>query len=344
MSAAVASKAPHNKLVGLGARLGIQASAAELQASLNPADYVYAAPSEAMLQRLLKQQMDRVGAGGEQLTSPGGAPAGYGPQAALQGAAGPAAKPCFPLAASVDDLFNNNLALELDDDCLRILLGEDEDESRPCASGGSGGLPANGSGCGGSEKSTATAEGAAAGAPAGEAEAASLPFGREDDDDIAMLFGELRGSGAGSLEALDLHMLGAAHLAATDDSDSASQAGDDGEVLVAAADSGAGLKRAKQPSEAEGSPSGRGLVLSMNYEKAAESINSELLSGRKVTCSNSMDAMLPLLAPMMELPHVDTPDSPDSLASGSNAMLARLPNLSLKRQDSCSKRKRAVRQ
>ena len=41
---------------------------------------------------------------------------------------------------------------------------------------------------------------------------------------------------------------------------------------------GAGLKR--QASEGLASPLGRGLMLHMNYEKAAESINLELLSGR----------------------------------------------------------------
>jgi hypothetical protein len=102
-------------------------------------------------------------------------------------------------------------------------------------------------------------------------------------------------TGGSSLEALDLQLLGAAHLAASDDSDTASQAGSgsegaargaadtDGEVLVAAAEAGAGLKRSKSVCMDGSSPSkGRGLMLSMNYEAAAESINLELLaSGTK---------------------------------------------------------------
>jgi hypothetical protein len=93
-------------------------------------------------------------------------PAGAAPEVA--------AKPSSTLAASVDDLFNNHLALDLDDDCLRLLLGEDADESAPCVSAGSGKA-----GSGASEKSSGTA--------AGEADAAS-----HEDDDIAMLFGEMR--------------------------------------------------------------------------------------------------------------------------------------------------------
>lgn len=76
--------------LGLGARLGLPTSAAELSASLNTADYVYGTPSEAQLQRLLRQQM-----GGSPQGQPDGAskqPAAatkltpaFGAQAALQG-------------------------------------------------------------------------------------------------------------------------------------------------------------------------------------------------------------------------------------------------------------------
>lgn len=380
-----------SKTCGLGARLGLQTSQAELQASLSPADYVYGQPTQQQLQRLVKQQMGAMLPSGAQPAAATQTAAGFGGPAALQGAAplaaaaagaGAAAKPAGALAASVDDLFNNHLALELDDDCLRILLGEDEDESAPCvsaaAAGGSGKGTAGSAG-GGSEKSSVTgAEGASAaagGGPSaaacGDAEAAShLPphFEPEDDDDIAMLFSEFRGhaGGAASLEPLDLHLLGTAHLAASDDtSDTASQAGDDADadhgnaddqaVLDAAADAAAGLKRVKARSGAAAgsgcasgaaSPSGRGLMLSMNYEKAAESINLELLAaGRKAAapCPDGLDmGMLPLLSPLMEFPHLDTPDSPDSLTSGSHAMAA-LP-AGIKHQDSGSKRKRAVRQ
>lgn len=245
----------------------------------------------------------------------------------------------------MDDLFNHHLALDLDDDCLRILLGEDEDESAPCASGGSG----KGAAAGGSEKSSATAD---QGGAAGEAEAAS-----HDDDDIAMLFGEMRHTGGSSMEAMELHLLGTAPLAATDDSDTTSQAGGDaaaagggdGEVLMAAAEAGAGLKRSKSccagGAAAAASPAGRGLMLSMNYEAAAQCINLELLAGgcgaSPSPCSEGMEAMLPLLSPIMAFAAIDTPDSPLSLASGCDALS---PDLALNRQDSTSKRKRAVRQ
>lgn len=87
---------------------------------------------------------------------------------------------------------------------------------------------------------------------------------------------------APSLEALELHLLGVGPMGAVDDTSSEAEAeGEEGCARKAAADAGAGLKR--QASEGAGglaSPPGRGLMLHMNYEKAAESINLELLSGR----------------------------------------------------------------
>lgn len=85
---------------------------------------------------------------------------------------------------------------------------------------------------------------------------------------------------APSLEALDLHLLGAAPMGAADDtsSEAGAEGGEDGCTREAAAAAGAGLKR--QACEGLASPPGRGLMLHMNYEKATESINLELLSGR----------------------------------------------------------------
>lgn len=119
--------------------------------------------------------------------------------AAQPAAVAPQAKPAG--AGMAEDLFGPHL--DLDDDCLRLLLGEDADEtSGPCASaaasGGKGGPRAAD---GPSQKSSATGErGATAAAPAGDAEAASAgePAGgvhaahaeQHEDDDIAMLFGE----------------------------------------------------------------------------------------------------------------------------------------------------------
>ncbi len=114
--------------------------------------------------------------------------------AAARAAAKPLAHPGAAPHCLVDDPFGAQL--DLDDDCLRLLLGEDADESGPCASAaGSGKGPAAGSGM--SQRSSATGGGAAAGAAPGDAEAASLPARaqaavKEEDDDIAMLFGELR--------------------------------------------------------------------------------------------------------------------------------------------------------
>lgn len=114
--------------------------------------------------------------------------------AAARAAAKPLAHPGAAPHCLVDDPFGAQL--DLDDDCLRLLLGEDADESGPCASAaGSGKGPAAGSGV--SQRSSATGGGAAAGAAPGDAEAASLPARaqaavKEEDDDIAMLFGELR--------------------------------------------------------------------------------------------------------------------------------------------------------
>ncbi|KAL4853943.1 Splicing factor U2af large subunit A [Chlorella vulgaris] len=244
-----------------------------------------------------------------------------------------AAKPSSTLAASVDDLFNNHLALDLDDDCLRLLLGEDADESAPCVSAGSGKA-----GSGASEKSSGTA--------AGEADAAS-----HEDDDIAMLFGEMRHTVGPSLEPLELHLLGTAHLHATDDADTSSEAGGhagDNEGLATEHSGGTPTKRARQGADHESSPSGRGgLMLSMNYEKAAESINLELLASGRKACvplfSDGTEAMLPsmLLSPLLGFADIDSPDSPHSLASGCDAMEP-LSGLDLQRLDSTSKRKRAV--
>jgi hypothetical protein len=87
------------------------------------------------------------------------APAGAAPAAA---AAASTHKPC-PLtgaAASVDELFNSHLALDLDEDCLKLLLlGEEAAESRPCTSGSGGSSgPAAAAGSGTSQKSSATGE------------------------------------------------------------------------------------------------------------------------------------------------------------------------------------------
>ena len=101
------------------------------------------------------------------------------------------------------------------------------------------------------------------------------------------------------MEPLELQLLGAAHAAGTgpagaaDDSDTASQAGSGAKGGEAGEAPGAS-KRAKQSGgweAASPSPSGRGmggaitgggLMLSMDYERAAESINLELLAvGRK---------------------------------------------------------------
>ena len=90
---------------------------------------------------------------------------------------------------------------------------------------------------------------------------------------------------APSLEALELHLLGAGPLGAADDGpaggedDTSSQAGGGGCAREAAAAAGAGLKRQACP-EGLASPPARGLMLHMNYAKAAESINLELLGGR----------------------------------------------------------------
>jgi hypothetical protein len=166
----------------------------------------------------------------------------------------------------------------------------------------------------------------------GEAEAASRqPAHLEDDDDIAMLFGESRH--APSLEALELHLLGAGPLGAADDTSSeagaeaeAEQCGEEGCAREAAAAAGAGLKRAA--SEGLSSPPSRGLMLHMNYEKAAESINLELLSGRSkppayADATAGFDPAL-LLSPLGDFPALgcDTPESPDSLASGCDAMVS----------------------
>ena len=87
-------------------------------------------------------------------------PAGAAPAAAAVAAS--THKPC-PLtgaAASVDELFSSHLALDLDEDCLKLLLlGEEAAESRPCTSGSGGSSgPAAAAGSGTSQKSSATGE------------------------------------------------------------------------------------------------------------------------------------------------------------------------------------------
>ncbi|PSC72403.1 hypothetical protein C2E20_4123 [Micractinium conductrix] len=323
----------------LGGRLGLHCGPSELSASLNPNDYCYGAPSEAQLQRLLCQRI-------APLDAVAGAQAAC---AALQGAAQPAAvapqaKPAG--AGMAEDLFG--LHLDLDDDCLRLLLGEDADEtSGPCASaaasGGKGGPRAAD---GPSQKSSATGErGATAAAPAGDAEAASAgePAGgvhaahaeQHEDDDIAMLFGE--GHRPSAALELDLHLLGGATHHQLD-AHSGDTSGDSPN------------KRAKSCSPA--SPSGRfpalGLSLSMDYEAAAESINLQLLGGQRKSAAYSFgcELSLPLLSPAVEFAPVlgiDTPDSPDSLASGSDAVKPVAPQM-LECHDSAGKRKRATMQ
>ncbi|KAI7838450.1 hypothetical protein COHA_007713 [Chlorella ohadii] len=339
----------------LGARLGVPCSAAEQACSLRPQDYAYPAhPSAAVLQRL-QRQLSKAGAPASGAGSLAGA---FGPAAALQGAApGPAAAGPAPapadaakpeLAGGMEDPFHAQLHLpELDDDCLRLLLGEDADESSAPAAAAQAGAPAAPAAAGSgnaSEKSSAchAEEPAAA---VGEVEAASRqPAHPEDDDDIAMLFGESRH--APSLEALELHLLGAGPLGAADDTSSEAGAeGSEGCVREAADAAGAGLKR--QASEGLASPPGRGLMLHMNYEKAAESINLELLSGRSKPTSCAADAGAGfdpalLLSPLSDFPPLgcDTPESPDSLASGSDAVVP--PPSLAGLLDSGSKRKRAV--
>lgn len=342
----------------LGARLGVPCSAAEQACSLRPQDYAYPAhPSAAVLQRL-QRQLSKAGAPASATGSLAGA---FGPAAALQGAAtGPAAavaapepagaaKPACAMAGGcMEDPFHAQLHLpELDDDCLRLLLGEDADESAAPAAVAQAGAPAAPAAAGSgnaSEKSSACHAEEPATA-VGEVEAASRqPAHPEDDDDIAMLFGEARH--APSLEALELHLLGAGPLGAADDTSSEAGAeGSDGCVREAAAAAGAGLKR--QASEGLASPPGRGLMLHMNYEKAAESINLELLSGRSKPPSCAVDAAAGfdpalLLSPLSDFPPLgcDTPESPDSLASGSDAVVP--PPSLAGLLDSGSKRKRAL--
>lgn len=379
----------------LGA-LGLLAGAAEVGCSLNPADYVYPAPTEAQLQRLLPA----AGQGGvigcsvgpvRQPATRGLKANGFGAGGALQGAAPSAAAAAAVAAAKaagaaahdlLDDFFGGQL--ELDDDCLRLLLGEDADETvGPCASAaGSGKGAACGSGgSGASQKSSATAgEAAGAAAGAGDAEAASLPdagtaaaaavatvpFKHEEEDDIAMLFGEYRA------EPLDpLHLLGTAHLAvaAADDDDTSSAAGG-GSGADGDCDS---PKRAKPSAGCSPGASGLHLNLSMDYVKAAESINLELLGAggaqrKAAACaSDGFGAMLPLLSPIMEFATLsgglsyagegsgsgaacnsygggpagaDTPESPDSLASSD---MTPMPPLGTMQRQESTKRKRAVR-
>lgn len=337
-----------------GARLGVPCSAAEQACSLRPQDYTYGAfPSAAVLARLQRQ-----------LCTPSEAPSTAGCTAgSLTGAApGPAAAATATAAAApapadaakltgMEDAYHPQLHMpELDDDCLRLLLGDDADESAAAAAATQGGTPAAptppGSG-NASEKSSAchADEPAAAG---GDVEAASrqpAPGAHpEDDDDIAMLFGEARH--APSLEALDLHLLGAAPMGAADDtsSEAGAEGGEDGCTREAAAAAGAGLKR--QACEGLASPPGRGLMLHMNYEKATESINLELLSGRSkpAACADAVSGFDPalLLSPLPDFPPLgcDTPESPDSFASGSDELVP--PPSLAGLLDSGSKRKRAV--
>lgn len=336
----------------MGARLGVPCSAAEQACSLRPADYAYASPSAATLQRLQRELGNSLAAAG----APAGAPAiaagslpgalGAAPGGAAAAAAGPTPAADATKLAGMEDPFHAQLHLpELDDDCLRLLLGEDADESVAPAAAAPAAPAAPGSGNASEKSSACHAEEPAA--AAGDAEAASRqPAHPEDDDDIAMLFGETRH--APSLEALELHLLGVGPMGAVDDTSSEAEAeGEEGCAREAAADAGAGLKR--QASEGAGglaSPPGRGLMLHMNYEKAAESINLELLSGRSKppTCSVDAAGFDPalLLSPLSDFPPLgcDTPESPDSLASGSHAVVppASLAGL----LDSGSKRKRAV--
>lgn len=60
-------------------------------------------------------------------------------------------------------------------------------------------------------------------------------------------------------------------------------------------------------------------------------------------CADAPGLASLLFTPLMDLapPQLDTPDSPDSLASGSDCAVPP-PALTLQRADSCGKRKRAV--
>ena len=90
-----------SKCAGLGARLGLVASTAELTASLSPSDYLYGAPTEAQRQHFLRQATSPSGTPNQQAAVAPSMADAYGTRAALQGGLGSWAPRCAVLAASL---------------------------------------------------------------------------------------------------------------------------------------------------------------------------------------------------------------------------------------------------
>lgn len=156
MIAAEATTAAVNRLAGIGLRVGLRTSAVEAMTSLDPADYVYPSKPTQQQRQFLLEQMSAICTGhGSASMRPHGTQAGFASVGGLKYAAGfmsaPAIRDPAATSSSKPDLgpglgdphpgHIHGLALDLEDDCLRLLLGEDG-EGSAAASPRAAGRPA----------------------------------------------------------------------------------------------------------------------------------------------------------------------------------------------------------
>lgn len=270
----------------------MQASALEASTSLDPRDYTYPQhPSPAQAQQLLQQSKLLLAGAGQGFAPGAGQAGGFQGAGRLGVPLGSSfdarlAAPGHSLPASHDastSEYCNALALDLDDDCLRLLLG---DESAGAAAPAPAAAPAAKDGCApaGEERAMHTRRTAAAAAALKATSAAAagrrLPFAAgtagcasaDEEEDVALLFGDSQGPRGPALDSgfgfgLDL----------VQDLDTATSRGAGGPKR---ARSGAPASEAPPPLSASLAPrrsAPAGLMLSMNYDSAVQSINDSLI-------------------------------------------------------------------
>lgn len=273
----------------------VPTGAMERLASLNVEDYVYPTPTPQQAHMLQQQaallsapQLPLQQRGPSMPAEPNAASATV-PFCQLQlsasvvPAAGLAAGKVGGAQAACVDLLDSMLPLDLDDDCLRLMFGEEEADgdqgaadSESPKSGGSAVSAAQG----GEQRLTRSAS-AAKGVPAEQSSSAD-----EEDDAVDLLFQDLSSLGhVASYGDLDLDVLQA--LQQDFDAEGADSA-----------------KRARREPN---------LMLSMNYASAAQTINSIMgtaAGGHKAGAGFASVGM-------------DAPGSPDSLASAATMELER---------------------
>eukprot|EP00887_Chlorella_sp_A99_P000026 scaffold16.g26.t1 len=286
-----------------------------MQTSLDPRDYLYPVPSREQAEQLVQQARLMTVETGQ-----------LGDSHALEGAYGSLlmAQDRLPLASATEEL-PSHLMLDMDDDCLRLLLGEEGDECKPTSSGGSASTCGGGSAQGpAAAHADSAAPGEGATAAAEEEEELLLegaPLLRHDDPSVVLSRGA---AGAPACPP-----------AASADPSAKCCSGSEGTTLstgLGAEEDGAGqaspLKRAKSDASEGGAPLPlaaapcakpplyAGLMLSMDYQSAVESINLQLTLAE----DDLSEGMLPITLSLVA--GAKTPEGPDLLSPASKWGLA----------------------